>query len=212
MAKVYLKSIAIRGNGKVGNIPITNLEPVATCPGAKKEDGTFRKTCLDCYAIKTMKFRKNARKKWSNASAQDEIDELANLKTNKPVRLHGAGDFIDQEHLDGVSVSMEDKRGWYYTRSFHVGVTAKGTDNMQEFASIDEDEDVAIARAKGYNRLARVVEKKEWEDGGKKKLVVLNNENYVVCPEQLKTKASCESCGFCFNKPGKVGNVAFIKH
>lgn len=92
------------GNIKIGNIPNTSVRPILDCRGAtlcKKK----------CYAMKAWKQYKNVRDAWSHNSREWRCRPAAARRSviswikgrKSPVkyfRVHVAGDFISQKHLD----------------------------------------------------------------------------------------------------------------
>jgi hypothetical protein len=92
------------GNTKIGNIPNTSVRPIFDCKGAtlcKKK----------CYALKAWRRYKNVREAWSHNSrewrrspvsaANSVISWIKTRRTTpKYFRIHVAGDFINQRHLD----------------------------------------------------------------------------------------------------------------
>jgi hypothetical protein len=99
-----MKEIKISpGNSKLGRIPNTSVIPVSDC-----KDGV---PCKDkCYALKAWKQYPNVRSAWTNNSKlwRDDpyearssvIRQLKRMKKVKYFRIHVAGDFINQTHLD----------------------------------------------------------------------------------------------------------------
>jgi len=92
------------GNSKLGSIPNTSVIPVKDCGNCS--------SCKDsCYALKAWKQYPNVREAWTNNSelwhnfpfkATDSVIRWFR-KRKKPVpyfRIHVAGDFIGQNHLD----------------------------------------------------------------------------------------------------------------
>jgi hypothetical protein len=90
------------GNSKIGKIPNISLIPIKDCGNC-----TY---CRDkCYAMKAYRQYPAVRNAWGlNSAAFRESPVYASsiimdyLKRNKPkyFRIHVAGDFLDQEHLD----------------------------------------------------------------------------------------------------------------
>lgn len=91
------------GNSKLGSIPNTSVIPITDC----RNDAP----CHDkCYAMKAWKQYPNVRNAWRSnsdqwkrdgmAAAKSVVYQLRKKKSLPYFRIHVAGDFINQEHLD----------------------------------------------------------------------------------------------------------------
>ena len=141
--------------------------------------------------------------------ANAEAEEIDNLKSWAPLRLHAVGDCKDD--LSASIVSQAAKRYtkrrnqpvWTYTHSWR-DVNVKSWSDVIVRASCETVGDIKQAKKQGY-RAAIVVMEFESDKAYK-----IEDETVIPCVEQTKD-ISCEDCGLCFNKDF-TGTIAFATH
>lgn len=119
-----------KGNSKLGKIPNISLVPVKDC-------GNCSGCKTDCYALKSYKQYPNVRAAWQQNSTMHKLSlESTNyhirkwFDKNKPeyFRIHVAGDFLNQEHVDMWVKIAEDYRDTKFLAFTKMGnLTYMGT-------------------------------------------------------------------------------------
>lgn len=92
-----------RGNTKLGKMPNVSLVPVKDC-------GNCSHCAADCYALKAFRQYPATRAAWQHNSAifraggytaiADDIVSQLEKRPSRFFRIHVAGDFLSQEHVD----------------------------------------------------------------------------------------------------------------
>lgn len=229
------------GNDKLGKGCLVVSRPVGdTCPSscAFLNNG--------CYAEATENQYKNAREAaFSNVIT--EVARIRSMiidaiKRNKSIRWHERGDWflngkLDETYINNVEVACASviRSGytlpnmWFYTHIYTERLV-KLEKYMAVYASVHNDDDYNAAKAAGFKLFAwcdsdmkfapkrpRGKAKKAAWQASLPKLVVINNETYITCPEIRKgrdfvtctgTKDS-NACNMCVR--GKK-NVLFPCH
>lgn len=217
-------TIVRKGEGKLGpGIYHNSLAAGISCPGKTVHcyDGTLDengKSHVRCYAKHLQQQYTNTDAAWNasynlaswDIAAYEVITRLQLMKL-KPIggimRLHVSGDFFSVEYVKCWQRMMQDHPHvtfFAYTRSWRVQaiwnalIEAATFPNFTLWLSTDPST-VGEHVPEGY-RVATIMDK------GVKRL-----DKFATCPEQLKLKANCESCGLCWKaKPG--ARLAFIEH
>jgi hypothetical protein len=229
------------GNDKLGKGCIVVSRPVGdTCPSSCAFLGN------GCYAEHTEKQYANARTA-GFANVITEIGRIRSMiidaiKRKKSIRFHERGDWflngeLDTNYLDNVCVACESviESGytlpdmWFYTHIYDSRLV-KLSKYMAVYASVHNDSDMETAKSAGFKRFAwcdsdmkiapkrpKAKAKKAAWQASLPKMVVLNNEKFVTCPEIRRgrdvitctgTKDSI-SCDLCVRG---LANVLFPCH
>ena len=216
------------GNDKLGKGCIVVSRPVGdTCPPDCDYLGN------GCYAEATENQYKNARTA-GFANVVTEKNKIRAMildakRREKSIRWHERGDWfkdgqLDEEYVNNVSVACESviKSGynlpamWFYTHIYDARLVALEK-YMAVYASVHNANDMAAAKAVGFKLFAwcdsdkKVAPKRP--RGGKKKtdwqaalpkLVVLEGETFVTCPEIKKGRDFVTCTG---NKNSRACNM-----
>lgn len=224
-----------KGNAKLGtNCFVVSRAVGDTCPSS----------CVflhnGCYAEATEKRFPNARVAGLKNSITESIKIrsliLEAIRKNVSIRLHERGDFGSNDTLDFdyienwrsacaqlVSEGYDLPIMWAYTHFYCRELVELLGEYIYIYASVHNEDDHAKAKAEGFEHFAYVdtdhrftTKKKKGGSNNAPKLVVFNNDKYLVCPEQRKGRKSVTctgnkesvACKWCL----KGGNVAFIEH
>jgi hypothetical protein len=229
------------GNDKLGKGCIVVSRPVGdTCPNSCAFLGN------GCYAEATERQYKNAREAGFHnvITERGRIRSmiLDAVKRNKSIRWHERGDWflngeLDTNYVDNVmwaceSIVSEGKElpdMWFYTHIYDSRLVAMEK-YMAVYASIHNASDKASASSAGFKLFAwcdsdaKVAPKrpknKAKADAWRKalpKLVVIDNEKYITCPEIRRGRSviTCTgtkdsiSCDMCVRG---LANVLFPAH
>jgi hypothetical protein len=185
-----------KGNAKIGpNVYTYSRLPGKdqTCPGATAACEAV------CYAKRV---DGPVRQMWRGNSAETvpPIPDDCRL-----LRLHISGDFTTVSYINAWYerlAARPDVTAWAYTRSWRVPHLLpalnrlRGLDNVELFASMDEDSEAPPADW-------RV----SWLEGDPR--IGAARASYV-CPEQTGAKPNCEACRYCFD--GWQNDVTFLLH
>ena len=220
------------GNDKLGKNCLVVSRPVGidgdgTCPPTCVFYGD------GCYAEATEKQYKNVRPA-SLQNVITEIGKIRSMlidaiKRNKSIRWHERGDWfkdgqLDENYVNNVSVACESviESGytlpdmWFYTHIYDSRLAALEK-YMSVYASVHNADDMAQAKRAGFKLFA-------WCDSDKKvapkrprgkikkaawqaalpKLVVLEGETFVTCPEIKKGRDFVTCTG---NKNSRACNM-----
>ena len=233
--------VAENGNDKLGKNCFVVSRPVGdTCPSTCMFLGN------GCYAEATERQYKNAREAaFSNVIT--EIGRIRSMiinaiKKGKSIRFHERGDWfldgkLDEKYLDNVCVACESviESGytlpdmWFYTHIYDRRLT-KLSKYMAVYASVHNAEDMNAAKSEGFKLFAWCdsdeaiapkrprgkIKKAAWQ-AALPKLVVLEGETFVTCPEIRKGRdfVTCTgnkdsiACNMC---PRGKKNVLFPSH
>ena len=191
-----MKTIEIKiskGNTKLGNIPNVSTIPVKDC-------GNCDACKTDCYALKSWRMYPSVRNAWKhNSNAfRNNLDESMQsirkyLDKKKPdyFRIHQAGDFLSQKHLNAwIKLAREypETKFLAYTKMHSLNFRSK-PDNFNILLSMFP------GMAKPRKRLPIA-----WlQDGTETRI----SNNDFVCP------GSCETCKHCYDN---ASDVVFFKH
>jgi hypothetical protein len=229
------------GNDKLGKGCIVVSRPVGdTCPS----DCDYLDN--GCYAEQTEKQYKNARTA-GFANIVTEKNKIRAMildakKREKSIRWHERGDWflngeLDTDYVNNVTWACESiladggtlPNMWFYTHIYDSRLVALEK-YMAVYASVHDDNDMNEAKSKGFKLFAwcdsdmKVAPKrpknKAKADAWRKvlpKLVVLNGEKFVTCPEIRRGRAviTCTgtkdsiSCDMCVKG---LANVLFPAH
>jgi hypothetical protein len=199
-----------------------------------------------CYAEQTEKQYKNVRPA-SAQNMITEVGRIRAMiidaiKRAKSIRWHERGDWfkdgqLDEDYVNNVSVACESviESGytlpdmWFYTHIYDARLVALEK-YMAVYASVHNADDMAAAKAVGFKLFAwcdsdMKVAPKRPRSGKKKadwqaalpKLVVLEGETFVTCPEIRKGRAfvtwtgnkNSGACNMCVRG---IKNVLFPCH
>ena len=233
--------VAENGNDKLWKNCFVVSRPVGdTCPSTCMFLGN------GCYAEATERQYKNAREAaFSNVIT--EIGRIRSMiinaiKKGKSIRFHERGDWfldgkLDEKYLDNVCVACESviESGytlpdmWFYTHIYDRRLT-KLSKYMAVYASVHNAEDMSVAKSEGFKLFAWCdsdeaiapkrprgkIKKAAWQ-AALPKLVVLEGETFVTCPEIRKGRdfVTCTgnkdsiACNMC---PRGKKNVLFPSH
>jgi len=231
------------GNNKLGKEEcIVVSRPVGkTCPPECEYLGN------GCYAEKTEIRFTSARRAGEVNLITDKNKIRAMLISceadNKALRWHERGEFLLDGELDTKYISdiewacqsildcgMKLPASWLFTHVYHSRIAALSRFKVAVYASVHTAEHKATAIAAGFKLFAwndnrseytkakprATSQQEEWRDG-LPKLVVIDDDKYIVCPEMKHTwqEVTCtktkntKACRLCVD--GK-GHVLFPKH
>lgn len=206
------------GNDKLGKGCVVVSRPVGdTCPASCVYLGT------DCYAEHSEKQYKNVRPA-ALQNVITEIGKIRSMiidaiKREKSIRWHERGDWflngqLDEEYVNNVAVACESVLDsgytlpdmWFYTHIYDSRLV-KMEKYMAVYASVHNAADMQTAKDAGFKLFA-------WCDSDKKiapkrprgkkadawraslpKMVILNNEKFVTCPEIRRGRAEITCTG-----------------
>ena len=229
------------GNDKLGKGCIVVSRPVGdTCPS------TCVYLDKDCYALQTERQYKNAREA-GFANVITEIGKIRSMlidaiNRGKSIRWHERGDWfldgkLDEDYVNNVCVACESVINsgytlpdmWFYTHIYDSKLSGLSK-YMAAYASIHNSKDMADAKAVGFKlfawcdsdeKIAPVrprgkVKAQQWRDS-LPKLVVLEDEKFVTCPEIRRGRGvvTCTpskksvACNLCVKG---LANVLFPSH
>jgi hypothetical protein len=229
------------GNGKLGKGCLVVSRPVGdTCPSDCDYLGD------GCYAEQTEKMYPNVRPAGMQnlITEKNRIRSmiLEAIKKNKSIRWHERGDWflngsLDLEYVSNVTWACESILAegkslpdmWFYTHIYDSRLVSLGK-YMNVYASVHDNNDMNTARGEGFKLFAwcdsdekiapkrprSKVKTEAWRNS-LPKLVVLNGEKFVTCPEIRRgrgvvtctpTKGSVD-CNLCVRG---LANVLFPSH
>lgn len=201
-----------RGNDKLGRSIWTWSMPAVTACGPAPSEYCER----SCYAIAFRRFPSVVRVHERNQALTGDLavfrrelsDDLRTLRAGSVVRLHVAGDFFsanyaktwlrlvsDFEHLTFYGYT----RAWTDPEIRRVLTKLRARPNVSLWASSDwtmRSPPTSWLEARVFPRI---------DDA--------RSRGYVVCPEQLGMKPSCDICQLCWRVPSDSRfRLAFIDH
>jgi len=201
-----------RGNDKLGrSVRTWSMPAVSGCGPAPSEYCVQR-----CYAIAFRRYPGVMRAHGRNlllaqdARALEEAlrTDLGCLPAGSVVRIHVAGDFFSKEYARAwrrVAREFDSLTIYAYTRAWTDRAIRRELDRMRALPNVRlwASSDSTMSVPPGDWLEARVFPAiAEAEDAG-----------FVVCPEQLGRRASCEECQLCWRIPPDSGfRLAFIDH
>ncbi len=223
-----------QGNEKLGSGCFVVSRPVGdTCPSSCSFLGN------GCYAEFTEKRFPSAR----NKGLRNVITEAGKIRSllieavrqGKSIRWHERGDFgldnsIDMEYIENIeeaclSLLKEDKplpKMWVYTHFYDSRIITRLSSFITIYASVHDAADMAAAKAAGFEHFAWCDTDGKFPKKGKKpaadapKLVILNGERFVTCPEMRKGRNSVTCTGtkdtVACNMCTRGNNVLFLQH
>lgn len=206
------------GNDKLGKGCVVVSRPVGdTCPSSCVYLGT------DCYAEHSEKQYKNVRPA-AFQNIVTEVGKIRSMiidaiKREKSIRWHERGDWflngqLDEEYVNNVVAACESVLDsgytlpdmWFYTHIYDSRLVKMGV-YMAVYASVHNATDMQTAKDAGFKLFA-------WCDSDKKiapkrprgkkadawraslpKMVILNNEKFVTCPEIRRGRAEITCTG-----------------
>lgn len=208
-----------KGNTKTGCsgscfeiIFVWNLPPCVTCPGASLWCETH------CYNLDLRSDIYNIDlwcENWWKAIYEleklesDIINQLTEYNDKSiAVRFHSSGDFFSMDYINmwiNICKRLKHIHFWGYTRSWAVPelseliIELSSLENVNLYASVDTSMD-QIPNCK----MSITV------DTDSELSLYLNNDNFIVCPEQLNLVLNCANCAQCIKKSNK--SIVFIAH
>ena len=206
------------GNDKLGKGCVVVSRPVGdTCPSSCVYLGT------DCYAEHSEKQYKNVRPA-AFQNIVTEVGKIRSMiidaiKREKSIRWHERGDWfldgqLDEEYVNNVVAACESVLDsgytlpdmWFYTHIYDSRLVKMDV-YMAVYASVHNATDMQTAKDAGFKLFA-------WCDSDKKiapkrprgkkadawraslpKMVILNNEKFVTCPEIRRGRAEITCTG-----------------
>ena len=217
------------GNEKLGKNCLIVSRPVGlTCPSS----------CFflhnGCYAEFTEKRFPNARKAAENnivVSYKDiiEIIEKAIAK-DYSIRIHERGDFLlndkpDMKYIGAWKRALNAFNSlpdiWTYSHGYYKSIANLQDFGIRMYASIHNSTDLKAAKKAGFKLFAycTTIPRKKGGSADAPKLIVLDNEKFITCPEQRRGRSNggvtCTGgndsikCDLCVRG---LANVAFLEH
>lgn len=202
MAKVKIS----RGNSKLGGIPNISLIPVQDCANCEACKNT-------CYSLKAWKMYPQTRKAWrgnSQAFRVNMVNAFAEVAmwfaargNNAPrfFRIHVAGDFLSQDHVDGWTLMAEtwpETKFLAFTKRHDLkfGETPK---NLQVVLSMFPTMDVPPEH-NSHLPIAWLAQDKT------------GTEETRVPDDAIECGGSCATCAMCWNLEDLKRDVVFHLH
>jgi hypothetical protein len=207
-------------NSEIGRI--SGLTYSGTCPGSTPECESI------CYAARPVTEAGPVLAMWLRNSITADVPPIP--EDAKLLRLHVSGDFDSVEYIENWVKRLTDRPDvtcWVYTRSWRVLELLPALErlralpNVQMLASMDLS--TVGLPPEGWRRA--------WIDGDRRAGNVLKIDAHtkdaeditawtlqrtkdgvksLICPEETKAVANCETCKFCFD--GSRNDVTFLKH
>ena len=193
-------TISYGTNRKLGkSVFSTTLPILATCPETCMHHPNNEATCYAYHGHMLLHQKRFERIKNFDPVKQ-ESELLKQVPNHAMVRLHVAGDFINQTHVEACDKVIKRKslNAWAYTHNWRKLKTPK---NLSLLASVETFKDMVEASKKGYP-VARVVSHHRTE-----KAYTLHDPNAngkeseseftgIPCPAETKG-ITCDKCKLC---------------
>jgi len=192
------------GNSKLGRLPNVSLIPGKDCTNCSK-------CATSCYALKAFRAYPSVNKSWTDNSetlrnnpAEYFAEVRAYLSRHTPVlfRIHVAGDFITQEHLDQwleIAKEFPSTRFLAFTKSFaFLPLHSALPENMSLVVSMWPG--MKAPARKGY-AIAYAGDAADYQGSHNKRAAAA-----VDCP------GNCDTCGICWSLAKKGQDVIFPFH
>ena len=189
------------GNMKLKGIPNISLRPVVDC-------GNCRYCAGSCYARKAYRAYPGVKKAWTKngkafrredyGSLYEEIAEYLERKNPRWFRIHVAGDFLSQGHVDFwrmVAADFADIKFLAFTKMFDLDFWPK-PGNLQIIASM-------WPGLTYFNSPHLDILPKAWMQDGTETRIP---GNAIECPGQ------CDTCGMCWHLSDIGRDVFFSIH
>lgn len=178
-----------------------------------------------CYAqtgfvgIHNWRLEKSAKRKSHDKIVGEEANAIRKSFNGKqingiPLRLHVSGDCRTAKGATRLNSAASNyiKRGggrvYTYTHSWRNLMRSRWGKNISVLASIENVQDVDLAKAKGYASAIVV------ESFPSDKAFLIEGKKFIPCPNQTKD-ISCAKCKLCFNADRLLAtgaNIAFSAH
>ncbi|MBW2006403.1 MAG: hypothetical protein JRI72_17775 [Deltaproteobacteria bacterium] len=183
-------------NSKLGKIPNISLIPVKDC-------GNCESCRSDCYALKAWKQYPNVRKAWkinSKAFRSDCFDAIEPIiefclkKKPRFFRIHVAGDFLDQDHIESwvkAAILCPETKFLAFTKMHHLN-----------YADLPENMTVIMSQWPGMPVFGENGGRAWVQDGTETRIP----EDAIECP------GKCDDCGMCWNLPSIGKDIFFMAH
>lgn len=185
------------GNMKLKGIPNISLRPVTDC-------GNCRECARSCYARKAYRAYPSTKKAWTKngkafrtedyGSLYEEIAEYLERKNSRWFRIHVAGDFLSQGHVDFwmmVANDFPSVKFLAFTKMFDL-----------EFWPRPQNLQVVYSIWPGLIDLASHGPRAYMQDGTEWRIP----EDAIECPGQ------CDTCGMCWHLSDIGRDVFFPIH
>lgn len=195
-----MKAKISEGNTKIGNIPNVSHSPIKGCPNgvpcAKKGE---------CYAIKAYSRHKATTAAWnhnfdllnSDISAYfNSLDEYLTEAKPNMFRIHVAGDFLNQAHLDM----------WKATAAKHskTKFLAFTKQHGLDYNTTPQNLTIVFSMWPGFGDNQKSMPR-AW-------MLDPKNEDSRIPKNAIECSGTCESCGMCWSLNELKRDVFFRKH
>ena len=185
------------GNQKVGKCPNVSLIPIKDCGNCSE--------CRDtCYAMKAWRQYPDTRKAWSHnsklfrsdpfAAIQTVVNQLRKKRKLPFVRIHVAGDFLNQDHVEA----------WALCATEFPGTKFLAFTKMHElnYDVMPSNVSIVFSQWPGMPDNAPKGPRAWCQDGTETRIP----DSAIHCP------GSCEDCGMCWELPKLGRDVYFDIH
>ena len=184
-------------NSKLGKIPNISLIPIKDC-------GNCTECMNDCYAMKAWKQYPSVRTAWKTNSdafrnnrkqAFDDLHAYISKRSPRFFRIHVAGDFLDQNHLDNYALlagEFPDTKFLAFTKMYDLDYSEL-PDNLQVIIS-------AWPNLPLHNPHSLPV---AWVQDGTETRIP---SDAIECP------GVCDDCGMCWSLSKLDRDVMFYTH
>lgn len=196
-------------NRKLGKTVFSTTLPIrATCPLSCIHHPKNEATCYAYYGH--MRIHQKRLEMIKNLDpVKQESELLKQVPNNAMIRLHVAGDFVNQEHVNECDKVIQQKElnAWAYTHNWRK---LKPPKSLSLLASVETFADMVEASEKGY-AVARVVSHHRTEKSYK-----LHDKNGkeseftgIPCPAETKG-ITCDKCKLCLKNEWLHANKKVI--
>lgn len=203
-------------NTKMGCVPSFSLMPVVTC------NKLMPCTKSGCYAAKIARLRKNVAKSWENNTYICQYKSLAfrsqmiawlTMYQPKAFRIHVGGDFFSPEYLliwCDIAERFPKVKFFAFTKQYDVlrsvlphGIPKNLSIILSAWLHSEYENWFPQEDLRKKFPVAWIINK----DGSMPHEVAkyLSKKNDICL-------GNCETCGQCFNRKKKDGDIVFLKH
>lgn len=203
-------------NTKMGCVPSFSLMPIVTC------NKSMPCTSKGCYAIKLARLRKSVAKAWENNTYICQYKSLAfrsqmiawlTMYQPKAFRIHVGGDFFSDEYLFAwcdIAERFPKVKFFAFTKQYNVirsvlphGIPKNLSIILSAWLPNESDNWLPPKDLRKKFPVAWIINK----DGS-----MSNEVSKYLSKKNDVCLGNCETCGLCFNRKKRDGDIVFFKH